>query len=393
MARDSERDTGTGTQEPVDTELELLLRQVAHVSATGVLPVLPRPGEVIDGKYRLIERIGVGGMGAVYSAVHLVTEKAVAVKWLLRPTSDARARRRFLREARIAGRVAHPNLVDVYDVGEVRQSGYLVMELLRGESLRARLARGRLQPHEAVDLLLPAFHGVAAMHAAGVIHRDLKPDNIFLCLNEAGAVERSKVLDFGLSALVSFNATDATLTQDGLFAGTPAYAAPERLQSERDTDERSDIYSLGVILYESLTGQLPIMADSYPALVLAITHGTPEAPSKVCPELTRELDAVVLRALAKQREDRFAAVSSLIAALTPFASTSFSTERSLPRLARARWRRPAAGVAAVCAALGLAGLWLHAASGARPPQLVERREAARDPLALASLVTPASDPA
>jgi serine/threonine-protein kinase len=154
-------------------------------------------------------------------------------------------------------------VVDVYDIGQQGDGGlYLVMQLLRGESLRAHVARGLGTVAETVDLLLPAMRGVAAVHAAGVIHRDLKPDNIFLCEPRAGKVPEAKVLDFGISAVAASEMNDATLTRDGALLGTPAYMSPEQLHDSRQVDARTDVYAFGVILYEALTGTQPFGADS-----------------------------------------------------------------------------------------------------------------------------------
>jgi serine/threonine protein kinase len=257
-------------------------------------------------------------MGVVFRATHLVSQKAVALKWMLRSTTDATAHRRLLREALAAGRIDHPNVVDVYDVGEEGACAYLVMALLHGEALRARLERGRLGSREAIDLLLPALRGVSAAHRAGVIHRDLKPDNIFLCTDPDGSAREAKVLDFGVSAVLAPSALDPTLTDGATILGTPAYMSPEQLASAEDTDERTDVYAFGVILYEALTGQLPFVADSYFALMLAVAHDRPTPPSELCPDIPNELERVILQALSKGRQDRPESVELLHDLLAPF---------------------------------------------------------------------------
>jgi hypothetical protein len=274
----------------------------------------PRVGEVIAGKYRLEERLGMGGMGVVYRAVHVVTGKPLAVKWILRPTADERVRSRFLREARAAARIDHPNVVNVFDVGEVGPCGYLVMELLRGETLKSRLLR-EITPAEVIALLLPAMRGIVAVHAAGVVHRDLKPENIFLCVGPDGAAREAKVLDFGISAFTEVDAADARPTGEGLIVGTPAYMSPEQLEGAPRIDQRSDIYALGVILYEGLTGQRPFQATTFSALMAAIVAQEPVPPSQLQPSVPEAWSAIVLRAMAKRPEDRFQTVQSLIEAL------------------------------------------------------------------------------
>ena len=352
--------------------VESWLRRVAHAPA-GESPIpLPGVGAVIGGKYRIEEELGRGGMGAVYRATHVVSDKQVALKWMLRPTSDERARERFTREARATGRIDHPNVVDVYDIGQDGDGGYLVMELLRGESLRHRLARLRLAPTAAVDLLLPAMRGVAAAHREGVIHRDLKPDNIFLCRGPEGGEREAKVLDFGISTIYTA-APDAktTLTKEGTVLGTPAYMSPEQLESARDVDARTDVYAFGVVLYESLTGSVPFVGDSYSALVLAIANTKPRAPRDLCPEIPLGLERVVLRAMERDRAERIESMEGLIAALRPFASveSAGSGDRASAELPQesvpSTWRRRLLALGALLlVALGLLSWWL---TSARPP--------------------------
>jgi serine/threonine protein kinase len=318
-----------------DSALDSMLRKIAHVSHMSADAPLPRLGQVIGEKYRIEARLGRGGMGVVFRATHLVSRKAVALKWMLRSTSDGPAYRRLLREALAAGRIDHPNVVDVYDVGQDGVCAYLVMELLHGEALRARIDRGRLESSEAIDLLLPALKGVSAVHRAGVIHRDLKPDNIFLCTDPDGSAREAKVLDFGVSAVLAQSTIDPTLTDGTTILGTPAYMSPEQLASAQDTDERTDVYAFGVILYEALTGQLPFVADSYSGLVLAVAHDPPKAPSELCPDIPPELERVVLQALSKQRRDRPQTVDALRDLLIPFGSAPHRTD-SAPRRTRAR---------------------------------------------------------
>jgi serine/threonine-protein kinase len=288
-------------------------------------PGVPVPGDVISGKYRIEECLGKGGMGMVFRATHLLSEKRVALKWMLRPASDPQATGRFVREARAAARIDHANVVDVYDVGEHGGFGYLVMELLRGESLWDRLGRGTLGITDAVNLVLPAMRGVAAAHAAGVIHRDLKPHNLFLCAGPDGAAREAKVLDFGISSFINADATDPTLTMEGTILGTPAYMSPEQLRSSVKLDPRTDVYSMGVILYEAVTGRVPFEEPSFTSLVLAIANTEPPPPSRLRPELAPELERVIMRAVARNRDERYQDMASFIAALEPFASHGHAT--------------------------------------------------------------------
>jgi eukaryotic-like serine/threonine-protein kinase len=383
--------------EPADS-FEPLLREIAHMSPMPLALRLPVAGEVIGEKYRIDAVLGRGGMGAVFAATHRVSGKPVALKVMLQPASDAHARRRFLREARAAGRIAHPNVVDIYDVDEDGERTYLVMELLRGETLRDRLVRGRLPVREAVDVLLPAMLGVAAVHGAGVVHRDLKPENIFLCRDASGAVGEAKVLDLGISAITTWDPADPTLTQDGAVLGTPAYMSPEQLQSAREADVRTDVYAFGVILYELLTGALPFAAENHNALVLAIARGEAKDPCAMQPDLPHPLGAVVLRAIARRQEDRYATVEALIEALQPYASggTTTSSRQVANRLASGRSGLPWSwGLAAmvVCVALALAYVGLGrprdaGALGSSAPRPSSRTGDAAKPLPAAP--TPAA---
>jgi eukaryotic-like serine/threonine-protein kinase len=305
---------------------------------------LPQPGDVIAGKYRVQELLGHGGMGAVFGAIHLVSGKHVALKWMLRSSSRERERSRFVREARVAARVDHPNVVDVYDIGQDGDRGlYLVMQLLRGESLAARIDRGRMEIVETIDLLVQAMRGVAAVHAAGVIHRDLKPDNIFLCGPREDGSFDAKVLDFGISAVTGRDLSDVTLTRDGAILGTPCYMSPEQLRDSRAIDVRADVYAFGVILFEALTGEVPFRSNSHNGLVFEIFTNRPPSPRTLRSELAPGLAKVILRALEKERDARFPSVDALIDALVPYGS---GARRSLPPQTQARgWIWVACGVA------------------------------------------------
>jgi serine/threonine-protein kinase len=283
---------------------------------------MPKTGDVVADKYRIEQLIGVGGMGAVFSAIHQFTGKRVALKWMLPELAkDADAVARFMREAHAAGRISHPNVVDVYDVGQHAGSYFLVMEFLQGEPLTSALARRDLTPAEVLTLLLPAMRGVAAAHRQGVVHRDLKPDNIFLAYEEDGVRREAKVLDFGISKIAE-DATNMRLTRTGAVVGTPYYMSPEQIRGSHSLDRRADVYAFGVILYEALTGQVPFHADTYGALVLEIATGTPKSPDELVPSLTPELSRVVLRAMARDLNARYPTMESLIGALEPHATSA-----------------------------------------------------------------------
>jgi len=292
---------------------------------------MPSPGTVIDGKYRIDRLIARGGMGAVFAASHNVSGKKVAVKWMLPSLGQIKgARERFIREACATARITHPNIVDIYDVGADRGSVYLVMEYLHGETLAARLTRaGGLTPTDVISMLIPAMRGVAAAHAHGVIHRDLKPDNIMLCTTEDGDELDPKVLDFGISKIASNEASDLNLTYNGTVLGTPYYMSPEQVRGPRWVDERTDVYAFGVILFEALTGERPFDADTYDELIVKIATGpTPKLGDRIKgidPALTK----IVEHAMARDPNERFASVEALARALERFSDgVRFRTTRS-----------------------------------------------------------------
>jgi serine/threonine-protein kinase len=280
---------------------------------------MPKPGDLVAGKYVIEELLGEGGMGAVFSATHRFTGKQVAIKWMLPELArDQDAVQRFMREAQAAGRINHPNVVDVYDVGQHEDSFFLVMELLRGEPLTNALSRRELSVREVLDILLRAMRGVSAAHRQGVVHRDLKPDNIFLAYDDDGGGREPKVLDFGISKVSNEGQINPRLTRTGAVVGTPYYMPPEQIRGSDNLDRRADIYAFGVILYEALTGQVPFIADTYGALVLEIATGTPKSPEELVPGLPVELSSIVMRAMARNANDRFPDIESLIRALEPY---------------------------------------------------------------------------
>jgi serine/threonine-protein kinase len=267
------------------------------------IPIDPLIGRVFDGKYRLEERLGGGGMGTVYRAKHLLIERPVAVKVLSqRFVGDETAQQRFRREARASGRMAHPNAVMVNDFGATDDGWlYIVMELLEGQTLRDLLAReAPLDPARAVSLMLQACAAVGAAHEAGLIHRDLKPANIFI-EQRPNLPAVVKVLDFGVAKFAVEEHDDDynTLTQVGAIIGTPRYMSPEQCSGAVPLTPASDVYSLGIILYEMLTGAVPFSADTPLAVALKHVSEPPRPPREIIPSTPVELERITLHALAK----------------------------------------------------------------------------------------------
>lgn len=293
---------------------------------------LPAIGDEIAGKYRVETVIGQGGMGAVYSARNMLTGKRVAIKWLLPEHAGSSTRERLLREARIACSIEHPNVVDIYDVGEHQGGLFLVMEYLRGQPLSDVLAeRGRLDPEELIALLLPTMRGVHAAHQAGVIHRDLKPENIILSESDGEIVP--KVVDFGVSKTMGASSVPhSSLTRTGALVGTPHYMALEQVDGTNQIDPRTDVYAFGVLLYRALTGYYPFDGSSLGEVILKI--GTKDAAPmrSVRPELPGGLDAAVQRALSRNRDLRFRDLEELAQALEPFSpGARFHRDTALSR--------------------------------------------------------------
>jgi len=250
-------------------------------------------------------------MGVVYAATHVLTKKPVALKWLAR--ADPVARERLVREAQSAGRLDHPNVIDVYDVGEHGDATFLVMERLNGTPMSAALRGTPMTPHDAIRLVMPAIRGLAAAHALGVIHRDVKPENLFLCESRDGSAMTVKVVDFGISK--SLVGDELGLTAEGVVIGTPIYMAPEQL-SGGDLDGRADQYAIACVLYEMLEGVPPFEASSFEVLAAEKLAGDPRPFAQPLP---RRLRKTILKAMSRRKRDRFESMEALGTALEPYA--------------------------------------------------------------------------
>jgi serine/threonine-protein kinase len=312
-------------------------------------------GETIAGRYELLDVIGRGGMGVVYRGRDRVLDRTVAVKVL--PAEHAEDRtlvERFVREARAAARLSHPNIVAVYDTGQEANVRYIVMEYVPGSSLAELLReRGPLEVPEAVDIAAQVASALAAAHGAGIIHRDIKPANVMVLPSGS-----TKVLDFGIARA----AADGALTRTTMVLGSAPYIAPE-VALGGSADERSDIYSLGCVLYEMLTGKPPFIGDLPAALMYQHANAAPRPPREVDPAIPGSLDALVMRMLAKRPDDRPQDAAQLVPAL------------------RAALREPAVPAATAAAtALAPTALSRTAAAPARvAPSAAARASDSREP--------------
>jgi eukaryotic-like serine/threonine-protein kinase len=286
--------------------------------STGSLPPLA-PGRVFKGRYRLGDPLGRGGMGTVYEVEHLTTGRRLAMK-VLRAEVARRPEivRRFLAEARTAAAVCHPAIVQIVDLDQEDDLHFIVMERLVGEELAARMRRlGPLPIPFVIHLGTALADGISAAHrhVPRVIHRDLKPENVFLARADDQS-ETIKILDFGIAKLIEPDELEPSLTLTGEVYGTPVYMSPEQLRSTRDVDERTDLYAIGVILYQALAGRLPFVASSFADLILQVNTQTPPPLAQLRPDVPAPLAQVVERAMARQRDDRPATAAELSAALT-----------------------------------------------------------------------------
>jgi len=267
------------------------------------------------GNYRIVTELGAGAMGEVYFAEHAVMGRRAAVKIIREELStNAEMVERFANEARQVNRIGHPNIVEITDFGQVQSRYYIMMELLEGETLEERLERvKRLPPLVAQKIAVQIMAALGAAHQLGVVHRDLKPENIYL-VSRGGTQDFVKVLDFGIAKLMGLPRTSGA-TIPGMLLGTPHFMSPEQCQGAEQVDHRSDVYSLGVILYRMLTGELPFDSDTLIGVLYAHANNPPRSPRELCPEISDHLQSVVLKALAKAPGERFQTMAAFQAAL------------------------------------------------------------------------------
>ncbi len=274
-----------------------------------------KPGDLVAEKYELQRPIARGGMGAVWVAQNKLTERRVAIKFMLPELATSpETIQRFFREAKASARIDHPSIVDVLDLGTLEDNTpFMVMEFLEGRSLEEIIDREPLAPIQAAAILLDVTHALAAAHAASIVHRDLKPANLFIA--KKGDQLVPKILDFGISKITSAIGNDVRMTRTGAVLGSPAYMSPEQARGRTDIDGRADIWAIGVILYEAISGKLPFNGENYNQIMMAITLDPPTPLSQVVPSVDGDFAAIVDTCLQKDRELRPPTMDSLAALL------------------------------------------------------------------------------
>jgi serine/threonine protein kinase len=297
-----------------------------------------RTGDVVGEKYRLLQLLGEGGMGSVWVAENLALKANVALKLIRADVAESSANERFLSEARLAARLQHAAIVRVFDFGKTEQDEpYIVMELLEGETLGQRLTRlGSIDPMDLCQTLLPIIDALHSAHGHGVIHRDLKPDNVFIAKADGGGVQ-PKLLDFGIAKLRGESAFLTTkLTQAGTLIGSPDYMSPEQARGETDLDPRSDVWALCVLAYECLVGKPPFHGDNYNALLWAIIHDEP-VPITVFQAGDSELWRILKTGFAKDRNARWSSARKLGEAMAQWLENHGVVEDVCNRSLHASW--------------------------------------------------------
>ncbi|MFO0636268.1 MAG: serine/threonine-protein kinase [Nannocystaceae bacterium] len=357
----------------------MLLYDAAWLAALAV-PSGIAPGAVLAERYHLVRRMGQGGMGEVWEGRHIAIRKPVAIKLLCAGLEDPAHCDRFVREARLVARIAHPHVIEIFDFGQSpRGAPFFAMELLRGESLGARLQRcGPVPWARALAILRQIADALAAAHEVGVIHRDVKPDNVFL-VERSGTPDFVKLLDFGIAKAMIPDPHSVALTSAGVVFGTPAYMSPEQLRGD-PIDGRSDVYAVGCVAYQMLTGGLPFEGTTAHAVVAGHLFDDPRPLREATPflRLPPAVEAIVLKCLHKAPAQRYESAAALRSAIDRVLATA-------PR--QPRRPRPRAGLALGLVCVGLAGVaaWqLH--------RFVRARAAADEPGTIEPAATSAGAP-
>ncbi len=351
-------------------------------------------GSTLSGRYLVTKKIGQGGMGAVYEATHTLIGKRVAVKVLLEKYAEREAIvARLKKEAQLASSIGNEHIIDITDIGNTDDGRtFVVMEYLEGESLAECLAREHELPEQRIlRIASQAASALAAAHAKGIVHRDIKPENLFLLKRKEQ--DFVKVVDFGISKSLRASGPGEDeeaqrLTQTGMVLGTPLYMSPEQARGDDDLDHRVDIYALGVIMYESIAGHVPFIGSNYLSVISQVLNEVPKPLREIRPDVSEELEAIVSKAMAKNRNDRYVDADAMLEDLGALsADPTHSTERAritgprrrfpkAPAIPRAAWA--VGGLGVVIAGVTLAVVYLQGNGGK------DARKKSRDTNALGS---------
>ena len=289
-------------------------------------------GQIIDGKYRVVALIGEGGMGAVFAGEHLRLHRKVAIKVLhAAMAADVEVVRRFEREAQAAGKIGNDHILEVLDIGELPGGDrFMVMEFLDGEPLNARLERlRRMPPRQIVPIVRELLEGLSAAHAAGIVHRDLKPANVFIQREKAGRLDYVKIIDFGISKFQNVGGDEAK-SRTGMIIGTPLDMSPEQARGLSEADSRTDLYAVGVILFEAVTGRVPFTGASPTDLLFQIALSAPPPIASLVSDVEPAFCSIVEKAMARDPNARFQTGAEFIAALDAWAQKGLGVSAPIP---------------------------------------------------------------
>jgi len=310
------------------------------------------PGTTLARKYKIIEVLGRGGMGIVYKAEDTKLKRRVALKFLPPELMlEEEAKERFVLEAQAAAALSHPNICTIHEIDEEEDKSFIAMEYVEGKTLRAKIESGPLEEQEALDIAIQIAEGLEEAHKKGIIHRDIKSANIMV--TEKG---QAKVMDFGLAKVKG----GTLLTRKGTTLGTVAYMSPEQARGE-EVDHRSDIWSLGVVMYEMLSGQLPFKGDLEASILYSVVHEEPKPLKAIKPDIPVELQQLIYNALKKKRESRYSSAAEMLKDLKKYQDVlraeelgAFNLQTFLRRI-----RKPQVAIPAICAVLiiALASVW------------------------------------
>ena len=362
-------------------------------------------GATLSGRYLVTRKVGQGGMGAVYEATHTLIGKRVAVKVLLEKYAHREAIvTRLKHEAQLASSIRNEHIIDITDIGTTEDGRtFVVMEFLEGESMAECLARETKLPEQRIlKIISQAASALSAAHAKGIVHRDIKPENLFLLRRKDQ--DFVKVVDFGISKSLRSTGEEEEqprLTQTGMVLGTPLYMSPEQARGDDELDARVDIYALGVIMYEAATGRVPFIGNNYLSVISQVLNETPKPVRDLRPEISEEFEAIVSRAMSKDRKERYASANELVNDLQALLDDpTHSTERAkitgprkkIPKKPASRYVIWIGGVAVIVAAVAVTVKVMMGGSPAKPAGAVDAGELAPPQADAVAQIADAAEP-